>query len=153
MENRREKSGSSDRLSFLGLKITVDSDCSHKIKRKIVNCLCLYRDNYSHNCFLFLLIWRVPRGRVRVSLDKICSVYVLSSEFCHNSHTPLLLSPHLSVGHLYTPSSHQHLGKLPALSNYSENDLLDSNPYLISWLNFNWNLFTSKLITWPFAFL
>ena len=32
MENRREKSGSSDRLSFLGLKITVDSDCSHKIK-------------------------------------------------------------------------------------------------------------------------
>ena len=39
MENRREKSGSSDRLSFLGLKITVDSDCSHKIKR----CLLLGR--------------------------------------------------------------------------------------------------------------
>ena len=32
MGNRREKSGSSDRLSFLGFKITVDSDCSHKIK-------------------------------------------------------------------------------------------------------------------------
>ena len=76
-----------------------------KIKRKIVNCLCLYRDNYSHNCFLFLLIWRALRGRVRVSLDKICNVYVLSSEFCGHSHIPLLLSPHLSVVHWLPPTA------------------------------------------------
>ena len=30
--NRREKSGSSNRFYFLGLKITVDGDCSCKIK-------------------------------------------------------------------------------------------------------------------------
>ena len=32
MANRRGKSGSSDRFSFLGSKITADGDCSHKIK-------------------------------------------------------------------------------------------------------------------------
>ena len=34
-----KKSGSSDRFYFLGLKITVDGDCSHEIKR----CLLLGR--------------------------------------------------------------------------------------------------------------
>ena len=33
MANRRGKTGSSDRLYFLGSKITVDSDCSHEIRR------------------------------------------------------------------------------------------------------------------------
>ena len=37
--NRRGKSGSSDRCSFLGLQITVSVDCSHEIKR----CLLLGR--------------------------------------------------------------------------------------------------------------
>ena len=35
MTNRREESESSDRLYFLGLQITVDDDCSHKIKRHL----------------------------------------------------------------------------------------------------------------------
>ena len=40
MGNRRGKNGNSDRLFiFLGSKITVDSDCSHEIKR----CLLLGR--------------------------------------------------------------------------------------------------------------
>ena len=39
MANRWRKSGNSDRLYFLGSKITVDGDCSHKIKR----CLLLGR--------------------------------------------------------------------------------------------------------------
>ena len=39
MANRRGKNGNSDRLYFLGSKITVDGDCSHKIKR----CLLLGR--------------------------------------------------------------------------------------------------------------
>ena len=33
MANRRGKNGSSDRLHFLGLQITADSNCSHIIKR------------------------------------------------------------------------------------------------------------------------
>ena len=33
MKNRRGKSGNSDRFSFIGLKITADSDCSHEINR------------------------------------------------------------------------------------------------------------------------
>ena len=37
--NRWGKTGSSDRLYFLGSKITADDDCSHEIKR----CLCLGR--------------------------------------------------------------------------------------------------------------
>jgi len=36
MSNRWRNSGSSDRLYFLGSKITVDSDCSHKIKRRLL---------------------------------------------------------------------------------------------------------------------
>ena len=32
MANRRGKSGSSDTFHFLGLQITVNSDCSHEIK-------------------------------------------------------------------------------------------------------------------------
>ena len=32
MANRMGKSGSSDRLYFLGLQITANSDCSHEIK-------------------------------------------------------------------------------------------------------------------------
>ena len=32
MENRRGKSGSSDRFIFLGSKITSDSDFSHEVK-------------------------------------------------------------------------------------------------------------------------
>ena len=39
MENRWEKNENSDRLYFLGYKITVDGDCSHEIKR----CLLLGR--------------------------------------------------------------------------------------------------------------
>ena len=39
MVNRRGKRGSSDRLYFLGSKITADGDCSHEIKR----CLLLGR--------------------------------------------------------------------------------------------------------------
>ena len=33
MENRRGKSGSRDRIYFGGHQITVDSDCSHEMKR------------------------------------------------------------------------------------------------------------------------
>ena len=36
MANRWGNSGKSDRLYFLGSKITVDSDCSHEIKRHLV---------------------------------------------------------------------------------------------------------------------
>ena len=36
MANRRGKSGNSDKFSFLGLKITADGDCSHKIKRHLL---------------------------------------------------------------------------------------------------------------------
>ena len=32
MANKREKSGNSGRLIFLGSKITVDGDCSHEMK-------------------------------------------------------------------------------------------------------------------------
>ena len=39
MANRWGKNGNSDRLYFLGSKITADSDCSHVIKR----CLLLVR--------------------------------------------------------------------------------------------------------------
>ena len=39
MTNRRENSGHSERLIFLGFKITTDDDCSHEIKR----CLLLGR--------------------------------------------------------------------------------------------------------------
>ena len=35
MANRWGKSGSSDRLYFLGSKITADGDCSHEIKRHL----------------------------------------------------------------------------------------------------------------------
>ena len=36
MANRKGKSGSCDRLYFLGLKITVNSDCRHEIKRHLL---------------------------------------------------------------------------------------------------------------------
>ena len=36
MANRWGNSGSSDRLYFLGSKITVDGDCSHEIKRHLL---------------------------------------------------------------------------------------------------------------------
>ena len=36
MANRMGKSGSSDRLYFLGLQITADSDCSPEIKRYLL---------------------------------------------------------------------------------------------------------------------
>ena len=36
MANRMGKSGSNDRLYFLGLQITADSDCSHEIKRYLL---------------------------------------------------------------------------------------------------------------------
>jgi len=36
MANRRGKSGNSDGFYFLGSKITVDSDCSHEIKRRLL---------------------------------------------------------------------------------------------------------------------
>ena len=36
MANRRGKSGSSDIFYFVGSKITVDSDCSHTIKRLLL---------------------------------------------------------------------------------------------------------------------
>ena len=36
MANRWGNSGKSDRLYFLGSKITADSDCSHEIKRDLV---------------------------------------------------------------------------------------------------------------------
>ena len=36
MANRTGKSGNSDRLYFLGLQITVDGDCSHEIKRRLL---------------------------------------------------------------------------------------------------------------------
>ena len=35
MANRRRKSGNGGRLYFLVSKITVDSDCSHEIKRRL----------------------------------------------------------------------------------------------------------------------
>ena len=34
--NRREKSGNNNRFYFGGSKITVDSDCSHEIKRCLI---------------------------------------------------------------------------------------------------------------------
>ena len=36
MANRRGNSGKSDRLYFLGTKITADGDCSHEIKRRLL---------------------------------------------------------------------------------------------------------------------
>ena len=36
MANRWGKSGNSDRFYFLGLQITVDSDCSHEIKKRLL---------------------------------------------------------------------------------------------------------------------
>ena len=36
MANIRGKNGSSDRLHFLGLQITADSNCSHIIKRRLL---------------------------------------------------------------------------------------------------------------------
>ena len=36
MTNRTGKSGNSDRFYFLGLQITMDSDCSHEIKRYLL---------------------------------------------------------------------------------------------------------------------
>ena len=36
MANRRGKNGSSDRLHFLGLQITADSNCNHIIKRRLL---------------------------------------------------------------------------------------------------------------------
>ena len=36
MANRKGKSGNSDRFIFLDSKITVDSDCSHEIKRSLL---------------------------------------------------------------------------------------------------------------------
>ena len=36
MANRRRQSGSQDRFYFLGSKITVNSDCSHEIKRHLL---------------------------------------------------------------------------------------------------------------------
>ena len=35
MANRRGNSGNSNRLIFLGSKITADGDCSHEIKRRL----------------------------------------------------------------------------------------------------------------------
>ena len=36
MANRRVKSGNSDRFYFIGSKITMDSNCSHEIKRHLL---------------------------------------------------------------------------------------------------------------------
>ena len=36
MANRGRNNGNSDRLYFLGSKITVDGDCSHEIKRRLL---------------------------------------------------------------------------------------------------------------------
>ena len=36
MANRSGKSGNSDRLYFLGAKVTVDSDCIHEIKKRLI---------------------------------------------------------------------------------------------------------------------
>ena len=36
MENRWENNGNSDKLYFLGSKITADGDCSHEIKRRFL---------------------------------------------------------------------------------------------------------------------
>ena len=36
MANRWGNNGNSDRLYFLGLKITADGDCSHEIKRHLL---------------------------------------------------------------------------------------------------------------------
>ena len=36
MANRRGKRESNDRIYFLGLQMTVDSDCSHEIKRHLL---------------------------------------------------------------------------------------------------------------------
>ena len=36
MANRWGNNGNSDRLSFLGLQITADGDCSHGIKRRLL---------------------------------------------------------------------------------------------------------------------
>ena len=36
MANRKGKSGSSNRLYFLGSKLTVNGDCSHEVKRHLL---------------------------------------------------------------------------------------------------------------------
>ena len=36
MANRMKNSGNNDRFYFLDCKITADSDCSHKIKRRLL---------------------------------------------------------------------------------------------------------------------
>ena len=64
MENIREKSGSSDRFFFfLCSKITVDSDCSHEIKR----CLLLGRK-------ALISLHGVLKSQDRTLLTKVCIV-------------------------------------------------------------------------------
>ena len=60
MANRWRNNGNSDRLYFLGLKITADGDCSHEIKRRLLLGRKLHQDSLSitnsHSLLKFLSI-------------------------------------------------------------------------------------------------
>ena len=56
MANRWGNNGNSDRLYFLGLQITVDSDCLHEIKRHL-----LLGRKAMTNLLLLLLLSRFSR--------------------------------------------------------------------------------------------
>ena len=59
MANKWGNNGNSDRLYFLGLQITVDSDCSHEIKRRL-----LLGRKAMTNLLLLLLLSRFSRVRL-----------------------------------------------------------------------------------------
>ena len=58
MANRWGNNGNSDRLYFLGLQITLDSDCSYEIKR------CLLLGRKATTDLLLLLLSRFSRVRL-----------------------------------------------------------------------------------------
>lgn len=43
----------------------------------------LKRNNITHNWFLFMFTQKVLRGQLRLTLDKICNLYLLSSKSCY----------------------------------------------------------------------
>ena len=66
MVNRREECGSIDRFYFLGSKITVDSECSHEIKRHLLLGRKVMTD-----------IDSILKSRDNVLLTKVCIVKTL----------------------------------------------------------------------------
>ena len=72
MVNRGGKGGSSDRLPFLGSKITADGDCSHEIRRCLLlgrkamtNLDCVEKQrHYSADKCLYSQGYGLPSGHI-----------------------------------------------------------------------------------------